>query len=240
MGWSMQRARAVFLTALFLVMMPGITAQSTPASTLDQNVNAIDLNPDEVNSFQIETAANTSVLLSWACSSCTVSADDGEAHITAIEHSDSMLSIHTEQAGPVGVSVSSTATETMTLMVLTNISADNHLAVRPAPENDVLISQPAVCLQAINCIDPTSGHLSASLDSTDTTTLPFTGDVRVTEDQYMVFNASVGDSLEWQWTASTRAVNLQIYHQTAEEEVLLNGISTAVDGFSHVNQPTPS
>ena len=241
MGWSMQRARAVFLTALMLlVMVPGITAQSSPASVLDQTVNAIDLNPDEVNSFQIETSANTSVLLSWSCASCTVSADDGEAHITATEHSDSMLSIHTEEAGAVGVSVSSTATETVTLMVLTNISDEDHLAVRPAPENDVRISQPAVCSQAVDCIDPTLGHLSASMDSTDNTMLPFTGEVRVTEDQYVVFNASVGDSLEWQWTATTRTVNLQIYHQTTEEEVLLTGVSTAADGFSQVNQPTPT
>ena len=70
-----------------------------------------------------------------------------------------MLSIHTEEAGAVDVSVSSTATETVTLMVLTNISDEDHLAVRPAPENDVRISQPAVCSQAVDCIDPTSGHL---------------------------------------------------------------------------------
>lgn len=237
MGWSYRSARAVFLTALLmLVVLPTNGAQAETPLVLDQRMNIIDLDPAEALLVQIETSGNSSLLLSWACSSCTVSVDEPQTPITTTTHGPSMLSVHSEETAIIDVSISTSTDETMTLMVFKNINDDHQHSLRPSPGTPVVSAHLGVCEQANECIDSATGSLSSTTNISNETLFLHSGDVQVSEPEYMVFNASQGDTLEWQWLASTHAVNLQMYHQTSGEERLLEGQFSSSEAFSQVNQ----
>ena len=239
MGWTSRRTRAVFLTALMmLVLTPTSGAQSEANSVLDERMSIIDLSPNQDTTVQVETGANTSVLLSWSCGACTVFVDDTPTHITTTDHGASMLSVHVEEAEILDISLSSTLAESMTLMMLRNINNDELHALRPSPETAVVSAQLRTCLKPTDCIDLTTEGLTSQSSDTVGEIALHTGEVHVSEDQHLVFNASQGDTLEWQWLATTHAVQLQIYHQTSTEEVLLNAPHASNSMFSQIGQTT--
>ena len=241
MRWSVHSVRAVFLTTLLLlVLLPTSTGQASPSENHEQHRYTIALIPDEPSSIAVDAESNTSALLSWTCSSCSATVDDAEAHITTSEHGAFMVSVHIQQEESVVVSFTSSIAETLTLMVLKNIDDEHQHALRPSPETDAISAPLTVCALPTDCVNASLGHLASTDTSADDAAVVHTGDVEVAEDEYMVFNASKGDTLEWQWLASTHTTNLQVYHQTDQAEVLLSGGFSSGDAFSRLHQETPT
>ena len=165
MGWSFRRARTVLLaTLLMLVLLPSTDAQSETPAVLDQAMNSIDLVPEESVLVNIQVASDSSALLSWSCSSCTVDVDDTPSGITTTAHGTSMLSIQVEETTTLEVSLSSTTAESVTLMVLKDIDDEHHHAVRPSPGTKASTAHLGVCVQAADCVDVSTGSLSSQLN----------------------------------------------------------------------------
>lgn len=224
MGWSSCGACAVLLTTLLmLVLVPATGAQTDSPAVLDKAMNNIDLVPEESVLVNIQVAANSSALLSWSCSSCTVDVDDSPSGITTAAHGTSMVSVEVEETTTLDVTLSSTATESVSLMVLKDIDDEHHHAVRPSPGTDASTAHLGVCVEAADCVDVSTGSLSSQLNLASEAMFLHAGGVQASEAEYLVFNASEGDTLEWQWLATTHALNLQMYHQTDDEEHLLAG-----------------
>jgi len=237
MGWSSRRTRAVLLTTLLMLMMAPLSGvQAEPNTMLDQRVNIISLDPNQDTSVHVETGASTSVLLAWSCEACTVVVDDDPAHITTTDHGSSMLSVQAEEAETLDITLASTSSESVTLMVLKDMNNDDQHALRPSPGTNVEPIQLEICAGPTDCIDSSSGVLASQTSNAADAVSLQTGSVEVSEDKHLVFNASQGDTLEWQWLATTHAVHLQVYHQTPEAEVLLNESHTSSDAFSRVAQ----
>ena len=210
-------------TLLMLVLVPSTGAQTDTPAVLDQAMNSIDLVPEESVLVNIQVASDSSALLSWSCSSCTVDVDDTPSGITTTAHGTSMLSIQVEETTTLEVSLSSTTAESVTLMVLKDIDDEHHHAVRPSPGTEASTAHLGVCVQAADCVDVSTGSLSSQLNLASEAMFLHAGDVQASEAEYLVFNASQGDTLEWQWLATTHALNLQMYHQTDDEEHVLAG-----------------
>lgn len=241
MGWSSRTARAALLTTLLmLVLVPPTGAQTETPPVLDQPLNSIDLVPNENMLVHIQTEANTSILLSWTCSSCTVDVDDTPSGIATTTHGTSMLSVQVEEMGTLDVTLSSTATESVTLMVLKDINDEHHHAVRPSPGADASSAHLGVCVQATDCVDVSTGSLSSKLNLASEAMFLHAGDVHASEAEYLVFDAMQGDTLEWQWVATTHAFNLQMYHQTSDDEELLEGNFSSTATFSQSGQQAVS
>ena len=129
MGWSSRRARALLLTTLLmLVLVPSTDAQTETSAVLDQAINDIDLVPEESVMVHVHVASNSSALLSWSCSSCTVEVDDTSGGTSTTAHGTSMLSIQVEETTTLEVFLSSTTAESVTLMVLKDIDDEHHHA----------------------------------------------------------------------------------------------------------------
>ncbi len=239
MGWSSRRARAVLLTTLLmLVLVPSTGAQTETPAVLDQAMNSIELVPEESVLVHIQVASNSSALLSWSCSSCTVEVDDTSGGTSTTAHGTSMLSIQVEETTTLEVSLSSTTAESVTLMVLKDIDDEHHHAVRPSPGTEASTAHLGVCVQAADCVDVSTGSLSSQLNLASEAMFLHAGDVQASEAEYLVFNASQGDTLEWQWVATTHAFNLQMYHQTDDEEhVLAGNFSSTASSSQNGQQP---
>ena len=236
MGWSPRQARAVVLTALLvLVLVPSSGAQSNAPPILDQRLTSIPVEPNTPVDVRIETESNTTVLLSWACSSCEVTVDDAQTGITTTTYGESMLGVHVEDEMGIDIHLTSAVTDVIEVMVLNDIDNTHHHALRPSPGTEVPAPSIGLCSTPAACIDVSTGTLSSQTTNTNDANYVHSGDVRVSEDEYIVFNASKGDTLEWQWLATTHAVNMQVYHQTSAEEVLLSGVSTSTSEFSVVD-----
>ena len=237
MGWSSRRARALLLTTLLmLVLVPSTDAQTETSAVLDQAINGIDLVPEESVMVHVHVASNSSALLSWSCSSCTVEVDDTSSGITTAAHGSSMLSVEVEETTTLDVTLSSTATESVSLMVLKDIDDEHHHAVRPSPGTDTSTAHLGVCVEADDCVEASTGSLSSQLNLSSEAMFLHAGDVQASEVEYLVFNCSRGDTLEWQWLATTHALNLQMYHQTDDEEQVLAGNFSATASFSQNGQ----
>ena len=116
-------------------------------------------------------------------------------------------------------------------MVLKDIDDEHHHAVRPSPGTDTSTAHLGVCVEADDCVEASTGSLSSQLNLSSEAMFLHAGDVQASEAEYLVFNCSRGDTLEWQWLATTHALNLQMYHQTDDQEQVLAGNFSATASF---------
>ena len=95
---------------------------------------------------------------------------------------------------------------------------------RPAPSATTDHTTPVVCTSANACLTATDHHLFTVPNLNEAAT---SGVVEANAYHHVAFNTSSGDTLEWQWLATTEAVSVEMFHQTATSETLTDTDLTA-------------
>ena len=225
-------------TLLLLMLVPSVLGQAEEPLTLDEGLNTLQLTPDQPTSFNIPMEAGDTAMLLWSCASCDLTVNDDAEGVTAESQSPRMLTVEAEQSTLVEATLSSTSSETITLMLYLN-DEEHHHQVRPSPETTASVAHLGLCATPIDCIDTSTGMLASHIDVGDDDAFLHVGDVHASSDEYIVFNTSAGDTLEWQWLATTEATTVEMYHQTSTEESLLDGASTSTPAYAQLAGDAP-
>ena len=164
---------------------------------------------------------NTRGLVAWACESCelTTQSDDYEVR----QNGDNMLVLSFNTTTTVRLHTVSSVNEAIDLMVVSEIF-DGHVSLRPAPGEEANHTPVQPCTANHACMVPDRGSLAATTSSPLDASFLLHGWLATTSSEFLVFNASQGDTIEWQWLASSADVEVEFYHQTSTEEVLMDGV----------------
>jgi len=220
------------LAVMFLLLvLPTTNAQSDATTSEEERLSTVSLTANQHQAFTLEVAADTSSIVMWECVSCQVEVETSSPNMTASVHGSTMLSLMANETIDIQLNISSTVDETVRLLTVHAIRL-GELTNRPAPGASTTQTTVATCEQVVDCIDSSSGRLSSSIPYSEDASFIHHGLIESTHDQFLVFNASQGDTLEWQWLASTASVAVQVYHQTSTEEQLLEGTSTSVASYT--------
>ena len=234
MGWRKGERRAVSLVLLLLLLSMPVNAQTDQPLQLDDGRTVIDLNPGEARNVQFTVGSETAAILSWTCSSCQLEAGEHDDNLSIAMHGSAMLSVRANQTDTVTLTLSTDGPEAVELILFNNISTsmDTQRPAPGAPTDDVM---PVVCTSAKTCLTATDHHLFTVPDMEAITT---NGVVEANAYHHVAFNASSGDTLEWQWVATTEAVSVEMFHQTATGETLSDAdLSTGTETIWSASTP---
>ncbi len=231
--WQVQ-AQAVALASMFLLLLvPTGHAQSNALLNIEERISTIQLTADQHQNMNLEMEANTSVIVAWECNSCHVGVDTLTSNMTVRTHGSNVLSVAANETMQIQFNISSTIDESVRLMTIHSIKL-GVLTTRPAPGASVDLTTVAHCERVTDCIHPSSERLSTVVPNNAEAPFIQHGIVESTHDQFLAINASQGDTLEWQWVASTSSLSVQMYHQTLTEEQLLNGTTESFASYSYL------
>lgn len=230
MGWTGGKAKAVLLIGLLLLLAVPVEAQANQPQQLIEGATVINLAQGDVHEIQFNVESTTTALLSWSCSSCDVEVSEMDAELTVETHGGSMLSVQATQTGGLTMTVTADSSDRLELLLLHDITAPESTQ-RPAPGDDTEFTEPKQCTQIETCLTATDQHLFAVPTTNDHGTVR--GILEANTFHHLAFNASSGDTLEWQWMATTQPVIVEMYHQTDMNELLMNEtlISQAASGW---------
>ena len=232
MGRWQTQAQAVALAAMFMLLLtPNSMAQASPAIEIQETLTTVNLTAGQNQELTLNMDVNTSAVLTWDCLACQLDVDTTSSTTATTVHGSSMLRVQTYESVHLSLNITSTVDESVRVMTVQGIKS-GELTTRPAPGSLTMESSAILCEHPANCLTPSSGRLSSTVSYNNESSILQHGTVESSEDRFLVFNTSQGDTLEWQWVTSTSSLSVQMYHQNATDEQLLNGTSTTIDSYS--------
>ena len=223
MGWGKGQRRAVSLVLLFLLLAMPVDAQTNQSLQLDNGRTVIDLTAGETRDVTFTVASEKAAILSWACSSCQLEVGDHDDNLAVEVHGATMLSVKANQTDTLSLTLSTEVSQAVELILLDEINTTMDTQ-RPAPSATTDHTTPVVCTSANACLTATDHHLFTVPNLNEAAT---SGVVEANAYHHVAFNTSSGDTLEWQWLATTEAVSVEMFHQTATSETLTDTDLTA-------------
>ena len=223
MGWGNGQRRAVSLVLLFLLLAMPVGAQTNQSLQLDNGRTVIDLTAGETRDVTFTVASEKAAILSWACSSCQLEVGDHDDNLAVEVHGATMLSVKANQTDTLSLTLSTEVSQAVELILLDEINTTMDTQ-RPAPSATTDHTTPVVCTSANACLTATDHHLFTVPNLNEAAT---SGVVEANAYHHVAFNTSSGDTLEWQWLATTEAVSVEMFHQTATSETLTDTDLTA-------------
>lgn len=223
MGWGNGQRRAVSLVLLFLLLAMPVDAQTNQSLQLDNGRTVIDLTAGETRDVTFTVASEKAAILSWACSSCQLEVGDHDDNLAVEVHGATMLSVKANQTDTLSLTLSTEVSDAVELILLDEINTTMDTQ-RPAPSATTDHTTPVVCTSANACLTATDHHLFTVPNLNEAAT---SGVVEANAYHHVAFNTSSGDTLEWQWLATTEAVSVEMFHQTATSETLTDTDLTA-------------
>ena len=223
MGWGKGQRRAVSLVLLFLLLAMPVDAQTNQSLQLDNGRTVIDLTAGETRDVTFTVASEKAAILSWACSSCQLEVGDHDDNLAVEVHGATMLSVKANQTDTLSLTLSTEVSDAVELILLDEINTTMDTQ-RPAPSATTDHTTPVVCTSANACLTATDHHLFTVPNLNEAAT---SGVVEANAYHHVAFNTSSGDTLEWQWLATTEAVSVEMFHQTATSETLTDTDLTA-------------
>jgi len=224
----------LFLSFCFLPMTHAL-AQGTAEDP--GRITVVNVSPEAPHEQRMSLNTGELALLSWNCNACAVEATGSD--ITSEEGALNTLAITASDATEVTISVTSSTEETVSLMVVAPID-EAHPTVRPAPGEITTTTSVGICDPVESCLDAKTGTLASRITSSQDIEFRLAGHLDSTYDEYIVMDVQAGDSLEWQWLATTRAVNVRMYHQSNTTEQTHETVHEAVAGFSELSGQPPN
>ena len=200
-------------------------------------ITVVNVSPEAPHEQRMSLNTGELALLSWDCNACAVEVAGSD--ITTEEGALNTLAIIASDATEVTISVTSSTEETVSLMVVSPID-EAHPTVRPAPGEIATTTSVGICDPVEACLDAKTGTLASRIMSSQDMEFRLAGHLDSTYDEYIVMDVQAGDSLEWQWLATTRAVNVRMYHQSNTTEQIHENVHEAVAGFSELSGQPPN
>ena len=231
MGWWSERCTATLLVLLFLVALtPSVVADEGSDKGAGDPVTEHQLQAGETQIINVSLDGNRSAILAWLCEACEVNLEDAPDGVQVNVHGNHMMSLQTEESAHVQFSVRSDVSETITLMRRSNIH-DHQVSNRPSPDAPANLTVVGVCAVVSECLSPSNGHLGTVMNTSDPSYVQ-TGVAVSSNDHHLVIEVMKGDTLEWQWLASTHTVSVEFYHQTTGAETVLNGVHNSAEAHA--------
>lgn len=231
MGWWGERCTAALLVLLFLTaLMPSVVADEGSDESTGDPVTEHQLQAGETRLINVSVDGDRSAVLAWDCEACEVILEDAPDGVQVDVHGNRMMSLLTEENVHLQLTVRSDVSETMTLMRRSNIQ-DVQVSNRPSPEAPANLTVVGVCAVVGECLSPSTGHLGTVVNTSDSSYVQ-TGVSLSSNDHHLVIEVMKGDTLEWQWLASTHTVSVEFYHQTAATETVLNGVHNSAEAHA--------
>ena len=231
MGWWSERCTATLLVLLFLTALtPSVVADEGIDEGTNDPVTEHQLQADEPQVINVSVDGNRSAILAWRCEACEVILEDAPDGVQVDVHGNRMMSLQTEENAHLQLTVRSDVSETMTLMHRSNV-IDVQVSNRPSPNAPANLTVVGVCAVVSECITPSSGHLGTVVNTSDSSYVK-TGVAVSSNDHHLVIEVMRGDTLEWQWLASTHTVSVEFYHQTTVVETVLSGAHTSAEAHA--------
>ena len=147
---------------VLLAMMPLAVAQNSQTQVVSDGLNSIGLDAGISAELEVQLSAETTALLSWTCSACTLEVVSGPDGFSVESHGANVMSIETGQSGTVQMTADSEGTDVLELFVVTEVE-DTLPTQRPAPEAATDVMSALLCETAADCIDDGQGHLFSVL-----------------------------------------------------------------------------
>jgi len=200
-------------------------------------ITVVNISPEAPHERRIPLNAGELALLAWDCDACTVDVT-GNA-ITTEEGALNTFNIAASDTTEVTITVTSSTEDTLSMMVVAPID-EAHPTVRPAPGEIATTASIGVCDPVETCLDAKTGTLASRIGSTQDLDFRISGHLDSTNDEYIVIDVQAGDSVEWQWLATTRAISVRMYHQSNTAEQSHAAIHAADAGFSELAGQPPN
>ena len=219
MGWGKGERRAVVLVLLLLLLAVPAGAQTNQPIQLDEGASVIELTSGQVQQVQFTVAPQTAAVLSWSCASCDVEVDEHDADLVIEAHGDRMLSVQANQSDILTLTFTADSSEDVEVLLFNNVSTSMNTQ-RPAPGAPTEVATPVECASAMACLTANDQHLFAVPGTNELATI--SGMVKANTHHHVSFNVSLGDTIEWQWMATTNALTVEFFHQTETSETLID------------------
>ena len=210
--------------------MPSVVADEGSDESTGDPVTEHQLQAGETRLINVSVDGDRSAVLAWDCEACEVILEDAPDGVQVDVHGNRMMSLLTEENVHLQLTVRSDVSETITLMRRSNIK-DVQVSNRPSPEAPANLTVVGVCAVVGECLSPSTGHLGTVVNTSDSSYVQ-TGVSLSSNDHHLVIEVMKGDTLEWQWLASTHTVSVEFYHQTAATETVLNGVHNSAEAHA--------
>ena len=238
MGWRTPLGRGFVLASLLACLFGPVLLTTTAAASPDnQRLFSVEVNPDSTSTIELTLEANTANLLAWNCTACSVSTDDAKLQ-TSSSVGQTMVII-TNQTTTIALEVTGQNAETVDMMLLEHLN-DGHPTTRPAPGEDDTVTSIQPCMLEAGCTSVTLERSTANVALNAEAAFLIHGLFESDKAEYLTFNVSEGETMEWQWLATSDEVQVELYHQTGTDERLLPGKFVTPTAFNTLNQATRS
>ena len=217
------------LLASWSATLPTASAQNDLAFPLDRPINEFTARPNVVYSTTVDLVQNSTFFMVVDCSTCTVnlSRDNSSFSFTESLVKTDLVT------GQYHLSMTVEQTENVRY-TLSNSTTQEHPTVRPAPGQAMAHHAAGLCPTPMACMDLERSGVLGTVPEGNEVHFAATGHL-VGSDEFYIVEVEEGDTVEWQWLATTAGVRLQAYAQTNSTEILLDGESVLTSSYL---QPT--
>jgi hypothetical protein len=238
MGWSSSASKAIGLFLLMLMVHAPLTqAQVSEQGSLNEGRMVYLLADGETLTLERPMVQDTFTLVAWDCVQCTVRATGNGVSIT---HQDStQMVLEATLNTTLTLEIEASTEQSVHILAVVDVN-DDHPTVRPAPSATAPSMEIAQCTNVAVCVNATRDTLASHL-STLTSGEPLqSGLVNSEEAEYAAIEVSAGDTIEWQWLFTSTEVSVQLYHQTSEDELIIEQIHSTAGAYAEVKEGPPS
>ena len=215
--WGLVGRKAAFL-AILLSMSSTLGmlghAQASGLAEPDLSLHSLLVQPDQPSTLNLDLPANSASLVAWSCTSCTVTGSGEGTNFT--QHGESLLTMDTDEATTIVLTLESSSTEEVAVWVVKDVDK-TWPTVRPSPQESVPLTALARCEPIGVCLDGPSGSLTTNIPAEDNAFMT-TGRVSTGQPAFITMEVNDGDTVEWQWLASTANTTLTMYLQNESHE----------------------
>ncbi len=237
MGWGSVVARSsVFLLFLSVVLVPTTTAWAQSTQEQDERIVVVSVSPEAPYERTVSLEAGDQALLSWVCEACSVEVD-GEGVAGDIVASNTMR-ITASNPTEATISISTSEDESVSTMLIASTD-EAYPTVRPAPGEIAAPTPVGTCNPIETCIDAETGTLASRIPPSLDEDFLLSGYLQSTNDEYIVIDVDSGDTLEWQWLATTHETTVRMYHQSNSSERTLDTVHAVPAGFTELGGEPP-
>ena len=226
----MKRLSATGMLVLLLLaswgtVLPTASAQNNLTLPTEPSVNLINAQPSTVYTALVEVENQSTFFMNVDCTGCLVTLNRGDT-----THTFSDSPIHTDlTVGQWQLNLTVEEQEAVRYSFAL-LEAEDYPVVRPAPGQASASHTAGRCETAQLCMDVDQrGLLGTPPEGQEEHYL--TSGLLSGADEFVVFDVRAGDTVEWQWLATSAGVVVEAYAQTNATESILPGNSSLTSAY---------
>ena len=234
-GRTMKRLSATGMLVLVLMTswsatLPVATAQTNDMLPVDGLLNEVLAEPGTVYHNVVSVANNSTFLGSVECVTCVMTLSKA----TTSHNFTESLNLNVMDGGEWNLTLTVEQRELVRFSIGTFLS-DEHPSVRPAPQQTAPTHTAGVCSTTLTCIGDDHETLLGKPPSGQEEAFLASGYLEGS-DEFHVVEVEAGDTVEWQWLATSAGISVEAYAQTSTTESILPGSASLTSAYLQPSQ----